>query len=72
MVLAELLLATGVGLIAYAFYKWATQNHDFFTKRGIKQMKPLFLIGNSAPLFTRKLDALELAKKIYNTFPNER
>lgn len=31
--LSELLLAIGVGLIAYAFFKWATLNNDYFVQR---------------------------------------
>lgn len=70
--IAELLLASGIGLIAYAFYKWATQNNDYFTKRGLKQMTPSLLLGNSAPFINRKMDATQYAMSLYGAFPNER
>lgn len=66
------LLATGVVLIGYAFYKWATQNNDYFTKRGIKHLTPTLLLGNSAAFVTRKYTAPEFALSIYNAFPKER
>lgn len=70
--IAEILLTTGLGLILYAFYKWATQNNDFFIKRGIKQMTPTFLFGNSGAFFSGKCDATEFAMNIYNACPNEK
>lgn len=70
--IAEVLLATGVALILYAFYKWGTQNNDFFTKRGFKQIDPTFLLGNSAPFITRTCTAPEFSMSIYNAFPEER
>lgn len=70
--LTEWLLLFAIALITYAFYCWATQDKDFFTKRGIEQMQPVFLLGNSAPFITRKLNAAEYATRLYNAFPNER
>lgn len=66
---AELLLATGIALILYAFYKWLTQKNDFFEKRGIKEMSSSFML--SAFIF-RTMDATTFAQKIYGAFPNER
>lgn len=70
--IAEILLTIGISLISYAFYKWGTQHHDYFTKRDIKQMTPTFLVGNSGGFLTRKHTAPEYAMKIYNAFSNER
>lgn len=69
--IAEILLTTTISLISYAFYKRATQNHDFFTKRGIKQMTPTFLLGNSGSLLIRKYSASENSVNVYNAYPNE-
>lgn len=70
--IAGILLATGFGLIAYAFYNYVTQNNDFFSKRGLKQLTPTFLLGNSSAFFNGKMTAIELALSLYNAFPNER
>lgn len=67
-----ILWATGIGLILITIYKWATKNNDFFTKRGIKQMKPTFLLGNNGTFVTGKMNATEFAMSLYNAFPNER
>lgn len=67
-----ILLATGIGLSLYAFYKWATKNNDFFTRRGIQQMKPTFLVGNNGAFITQKMDATEYSLSLYEAFPNER
>lgn len=70
--IAEVLLTTGIGLILYAFYKYATQNNDFFTKRGLKQMKPTFIFGNSGSFITQKYTAPEYSQHLYEAFPNEK
>ncbi|XP_031624496.1 probable cytochrome P450 9f2 [Contarinia nasturtii] len=69
--LGEILLIATVGLISYAFYKWATINNDFFERRNIKCMKPRFIVGNTGGLFTNKYTVTEFAQKLYNAFPNE-
>lgn len=70
--LAEILLASGVALILYAIFKLATQDRDYFTKRGIKQMKPYLLFGNSGGFISKKYTAPEFAAMMYNAFPNEK
>lgn len=67
----ELVLVIAVVLIVYSFYKWATLNGKYFEKRNIKYMKPTFLVGNTAAIFTNKYTAIEFASKLYNEFPNE-
>lgn len=69
--LAELLLSTAITLLAYAFYKWAVINNDYFEKRNVKFMKPKFLVGNTGGLFMNRYTATEYAMMIYNAFPNE-
>lgn len=72
IMLSELLLVTGVTLILYAFYKWVTQNNDYFEKRGIKSPKPVFLLGNTSAMLTSSMNAAEFATQLYNAFPHER
>lgn len=69
--LGESLLFVAISLIAYAFYKWATVNNDFFEKRNVKYLKPNFLVGNTGGLFFNRYRAPEFAQKMYNAFPNE-
>lgn len=68
---AELVLAVAIGSLAYAFYKWATINNDYFKRRGIKSMNPTFLIGNMSTQFLKRITAVEFAQQIYNRFPEE-
>lgn len=69
--LGEFLLALAASLIAYAFYKWMTINHDFFEKRNIKHLKPKFLVGNSGGILLNKYTAPEFSLKLYQSFPDE-
>lgn len=67
----ELLLYVAISLIAYAFYKWATINYDYFEKRKIKYLKPKFLVGNTGGFFLNKYTASEFSLKLYKAFPEE-
>lgn len=69
--LGELLLVIALVSLAYSFYKWATLNNEYFEKRNLKYIKPTFLVGNTAALFTNKYTAVEFASKLYDVFPNE-
>lgn len=69
--LGEVVLFAALSLIAYAFYKWATLNNDYFEKRNLKHMKPNFLIGNTAGLFFNKYTAVTFAQRLYQAFPDE-
>lgn len=69
--LGEVLLFAAVSLIAFAFYKWATLNNDYFLKRNLKYLKPKFLVGNTGGLFLNKYTAPEFAQKLYKAFPDE-
>lgn len=66
-----LLLTAAVILIVYTLYKWATANNDYFERRGLKSMKPAFLLGNTGKLLLSKITAVEFANKIYYAFPEE-
>ena len=69
----ELLFYTLVGAILfYAFYKWATVKRDYFLKRQMKHLDPIFLVGNTLGLFTNRYDPTEFFKSIYYRFPKEK
>lgn len=69
--LGELVLFASIGLLLYAFYKWATLNNDYFEKRQMKFMKPYFLVGNTAGMFLNKYTATEFSQMLYEAFPDE-
>lgn len=69
---AEILLTLAIGLISYSFYKWAVLNNNYFKKRGIKSLKPTFLLGNMYGFFFNKFDATEFSSMLYNSFPTEK
>lgn len=70
--LSQILLTTGIALIIYAFYKFVTKNEDFFSKKGIKQMRPSFLFGNSGTFIKKNFSATEFSQYLYYAFPNEK
>lgn len=53
-------------------YKYATQNNDYFIKRGIPALKPILFFGNSGEFFTKQVDLIDFVKKLYNDFPDEK
>lgn len=68
-------LLSGLTVIALLFYYafcWATRNNDYFAKRGVRHMKPVFLVGNNGGAFAGKYTVPEFAMKIYNQFPGEK
>lgn len=68
---AVLLLTIATALIAYIFFKWITLNNDYFKRRGIKSLKPVFLVGNADLLIYRNLSAVELGNEFYYYFPDD-
>lgn len=65
------LIYAAIALFAYAFYKWATVNNDFFKKRNLKFIKPKFLVGNTGGFFLNMYTAPEYCDMLYQEFPNE-
>lgn len=68
----SILLLSAFGLLALMFYKWATQNSDFFVKRGVKHLKPTLIFGNTAEFFFQRIGIYEFVDKLYNSFPSEK
>lgn len=71
--ISEVIIVTAFVVCVFAFYLWATKNHDYFEKRGMKFAKPTFLLGNTGKfMLFKKYDPTEFTQMIYNLFPNER
>lgn len=68
--MSSLLLLSGIGLIFYSFYKWATQNDKYFEKRGVAYRKPNFIFGNTRDFFLNRIGLLEFVENLYNAHPN--
>ena len=67
-----MILACLLVLAAYLFYKWATSNNDFFKKKRIPFVKPVFLLGSSAHMFIKKSSLPDLVQKLYDDFKDEK
>ncbi|KAG4078872.1 hypothetical protein HA402_007422 [Bradysia odoriphaga] len=66
---STVLLFTGLGLILYSFYRWATENDDFFEKNGVPYLKPNFVFGNTWMFFFNKIPLTEFVEYLYNAHP---
>lgn len=53
-------------------YKFLIKNHKFFEKRGVKYLKPTFLVGNFLGLLTGRDNGISAFEKPYKTFKNEK
>lgn len=62
------------GLIAaaYLFYKWTVANNDYFEKRGVAFIKPLFLLGSYSNMFVNKMCLSDVVLKWYNEVKDEK
>jgi hypothetical protein len=63
----KMIVWLGVAAAAFLFYKWATNNNDYFEKRGVKFMKPTFLLGSHATMFFEKKSLPDMVCKWYDT-----
>lgn len=71
--LSELLFYTILsGTLFYAFYKWATVNKEYFSKRNIKHFHPKFLIGNTIGLFLKQYTPDKFIDLLYYRYPKEK
>lgn len=67
-----LLVSVSLGLAAWAFYKWATANNDYFAVRNVPFIKPTFFLGTTGPFLLKKYRSNEFADILYKTFPSEK
>lgn len=71
--IADFILWSGIGLVLYAFYKWATINNDYFEKRGVNYVKPTFLVGSGGGfIFLRKYTLNEFVDQMYSSKPDSK
>lgn len=71
--ITDFLLWSGISLLLYAFYKWATINHDYFLKRGVRHMKPKFLLGNNSKfLLFRQQTVTDFVTEMYTYNPGSK
>uniref|UniRef100_A0A1B0D3B4 Uncharacterized protein n=1 Tax=Phlebotomus papatasi TaxID=29031 RepID=A0A1B0D3B4_PHLPP len=71
----QLLLLVAVVLLIKFIYNEGYKNENFFKDKGIKFIKPKFIVGNSDNLFTRKQTSAEffqLTVKEFDHFVNHR
>lgn len=55
-------------IILTGFYFYVTQyTYTYWERRGVKYIKPTFLLGNFKPIFLQKLSIGELMQKFYNS-----
>jgi hypothetical protein len=51
-------------------YKWLTKDFDQLEKQGIPHDKPLPIVGNLWPLFTKKEGLVQFLERNYHSFKN--
>lgn len=61
-----------IAAAAYFFYKWAIANNEYFEKKGIAFMKPVFLMGSNSNMFFNRMSLPEVSLKWYNELKNEK
>lgn len=71
MIVATLLF-TVLLWISYVIFNRINHKYEYFKKRGVPHLKPLFLLGNSAQKVFRRTSGAEYAKHLYNIFPLEK
>ncbi|KAI4464097.1 cytochrome p450 [Holotrichia oblita] len=60
-------------LVIAAFALWKlSQHYNYWTNRGVKQRKQIYLLGDNASVFLRQESFLDMMKRLYDEFPNER
>lgn len=70
--LSNQLILSIICMLIYRVYRWATQNHNYFEKKGIAALKPIPFVGNTIAFYLKKVELIDFAQKLYNDFPNEK
>lgn len=69
----NLICWTGICLLCYAVYKWATAKFDYFEKRGVSYLKPKYFFGNNVGfMMVQKCTMNEFIEMIYNANPEKK
>ena len=67
-----ILLTLSVGLIGYSVYKWVTINNDYFAKRGLTYLKPMFFVGNVGQFFFTSVNMVQWSLDVYLKHPKDK
>ena len=64
----------GIGAVAFLLwiYQYITKNNDFFKKKGLAHLKPMFFFGNTAPMVFKQMELIDYVVDLYSKFPNEK
>lgn len=68
----NLILWTGICLLLYALYKWATSKFDYFEKRGVSYIKPRFFFGKNMGFMMVQCTMNEFMELIYRAKPGKK
>lgn len=69
---AGLLILAGLAALIYAFISYVNKKYKYFEERGVKFVKPYYLMGNMYDFLIKKSTIQELGQNMYNKFPKER
>ncbi|KAJ3645735.1 hypothetical protein Zmor_023371 [Zophobas morio] len=58
-------------LMVLGYWRFS-RSHSYWIKKGVTQLKPIFIFGDFWPLFSRKLSAPEMTQAMYNSGQNLR
>lgn len=67
----ELLILVVIFLIPFALYKWTTRGYDYFKERNIKSLTLKDMLRIDAGLLFNRFTAIDFAKSLYESFPEE-
>lgn len=59
-------------VLAGAFYYFCIRPHTYWTKRGVKQSKPIWFFGNVKQVMLRQQTLFDWTSMLYNMFPQSR
>ncbi|KAL9703497.1 hypothetical protein quinque_007015 [Culex quinquefasciatus] len=68
----DLASAVIIASLIFLLYSYIAQKYDFFEERNIPFIKPVFLLGNTAPVLLKRQDLLQNVKEMYNAFPSSK
>jgi hypothetical protein len=67
----DALTFVAIGICLFLFYKWATSNNNYFLDKGVKFVKPTFLLGSNSNFVTQKKSMPEVISMMYQEFSKE-
>lgn len=70
--LSNQLILSSICLCLYMIYRWVTQNHNYFEKKGIPALKPIPFVGNTIEYYLKKVELIDFTQKLYDDFPDKK